>query len=1148
MPDVITIGGVDRSANVHWDSLKVEQVAGEFSAVCSLTLDDPGAEIAVTEKSTITIVDTDPAPDETLFAGEVADVDWDLLDVALDGRRIHLRCQDYNILVEEAVIDVEESYSAEADSVIIDDLFTTYRPDIDSTTHVATLDASMNLVVQNVTLREAMDEISKTTGGRWYVDQDKRLHYFTAEADVAAWFLSDTPDLVTSFPYQSISRKSSAAMLVNQVLIVGDGVSEWREDAASVAAYGERPAVIVDNSITDAGTAQARGDAVLARYSEPRVVYNVITRQTGLRAGMDVRLVCGAWTVDETLTVRRLTMRWQGDERFYDLELGDVESLALQANRTFNDRITQVERLLPIPLSARGWGHDMVFSAADNDTVAWTAGTIMTAGGVTSFSIDAGNTGNMAAATYVYLDTAVSLTVLQTDTSVDNAIGGNKILVAVCEDVVADKDATFKVFGGGADGLIVGDHIASNSVATAHLQAAAITTEKINDIAVTGSKMYFGPRPFSKDNGILLLGQPPKLVRVAGNPYWEATNKQKAQLVGGLHPVVGRWPGSTAYQFEKATTNNFKNPVFGHATWDNGWSKTGTNAPAAAEETVNVRYGASAAKVTFAGANSVFAENFIASKAALSGNAQTLTAWVKTTAADVSLIYVADFATGSTNSGVHPGDGRWHRLEVTLTPTFDVGGTTTYIIVGLAGQTNATIAYCDGFQLELGGFATSLAVGNMGDGYAWSTPASPHASTSTRTLGYANLSTLSDLVTDQDTLSFRVVCQAPYDHDAVWPGPDNTANIFDLIGANNANRIILRYNDSADTFEVYADSAWRCVSAAQTFNAGDWLDIVVTIDYTANVSKLYVNGALEDTDVCATAPTAVATWTLGTRKDMDGAYTGGFAIAEYAVFSDILTALEVAEMFALGVPLADYGAENTPGILLTSHSGNRIELTAYELAVYEDNDKAVEIDTDGIAILVADAFEQIRSYQFVDSSALLMSSVKGRKNTAGAQNVVTMRAEEVANYDVYATVEAESESDEIAQAEIKAYHSAGSYAVVYANVDVGDAATIGFVVDGTTVAYVTSTHLVVAQKLKGPNNLTIQLGDALGANKVLIQDSGGALVASIDSDGRISTATAHPWDLHSHHSVSSSTRPNSEYIHIKVDGAQYSLFANTGWI
>ncbi|HUT21346.1 MAG TPA: hypothetical protein VM366_19515, partial [Anaerolineae bacterium] len=303
MAEILTIAGVPRTANLHADSLKIEQVAGEFSAICSFKLNDETSILDIQTRDAVTVTDNGT----TLFAGEVVDIDTDLLSLALDGRRLTVLCQDYQILVEEAVIDGVEAYTDETDENIIDDLFATYRPDIDTDPYVTELQASMTITFQDVTLRQALAEICSRTGGNWYVDENKELHYFDAEANVAAWYLSDTPDLANSFPYQRISQQLSATTIVNQVLVVGDKRGRgWRTDPASILAYGPRPAVVVDNRVTTPGGVVERGDAILAKWAWPRTSYNVTTRKEGLRAGMDVRLVCGAWGVDETLTVGRL--------------------------------------------------------------------------------------------------------------------------------------------------------------------------------------------------------------------------------------------------------------------------------------------------------------------------------------------------------------------------------------------------------------------------------------------------------------------------------------------------------------------------------------------------------------------------------------------------------------------------------------------------------------------------------------------------------------------------------------------------------------------------------------------------------------------------------------------------------------------------
>jgi hypothetical protein len=80
--------------------------------------------------------------------------------------------------------------------------------------------------------------------------------------------------------------------------------------------------------------------------------------------------------------------------------------------------------------------HNLVFSVTDKDTVAWASGTI-TMSNARTFSISSGNTGNMAARTYIYLDTGTSTTVLQTTTTVATAMGANKKLIAWAQNGTA---------------------------------------------------------------------------------------------------------------------------------------------------------------------------------------------------------------------------------------------------------------------------------------------------------------------------------------------------------------------------------------------------------------------------------------------------------------------------------------------------------------------------------------------------------------------------------------------------------------------------------------------------------------------------------------------------------------------------------------
>lgn len=143
-----------------------------------------------------------------------------------------------------------------------------------------------------------------------------------------------------------------------------------------------------------------------------------------------------------------------------------------------------------VNLAMRGWTLTSIFSATDYRVVAWTAGTFTASDG-TAYSIDAGNTENMAALTFIYLDIATSTTVLQKTTTAATAVGDGKVLLAVAQNNsdITSK-AMYQVFGGSGGNNILVDNIVANSASTnefvsntAQIANAIITNAKINDVS-----------------------------------------------------------------------------------------------------------------------------------------------------------------------------------------------------------------------------------------------------------------------------------------------------------------------------------------------------------------------------------------------------------------------------------------------------------------------------------------------------------------------------------------------------------------------------------------------------------------------------------------------------------------------------------------
>lgn len=128
-------------------------------------------------------------------------------------------------------------------------------------------------------------------------------------------------------------------------------------------------------------------------------------------------------------------------------------------------------------LAIQGWQFNGIFSSADYNTVEWTSGTLWFQNGE-SFSIDAGNTGDMSALTYIYFDKAASQTALQTTTTASDAVGENKVLICAAKKT-SSGEAAFINYGAGGYINIDGEDIVAGSVTANEIAANTITASEI---------------------------------------------------------------------------------------------------------------------------------------------------------------------------------------------------------------------------------------------------------------------------------------------------------------------------------------------------------------------------------------------------------------------------------------------------------------------------------------------------------------------------------------------------------------------------------------------------------------------------------------------------------------------------------------------
>ena len=139
-------------------------------------------------------------------------------------------------------------------------------------------------------------------------------------------------------------------------------------------------------------------------------------------------------------------------------------------------------------LALRNWTTDLVFSVTDADTIAWSTGNIILSDG-TSYAITAGNTGNMSARTYIYLDIAVSTTALQLTTTASSSVGNGKKLIATA--INGTSEATYFVYSGSAQQNLDGAFIATGTLTANEIAANTITGGNIASLSVSGKSCTF---------------------------------------------------------------------------------------------------------------------------------------------------------------------------------------------------------------------------------------------------------------------------------------------------------------------------------------------------------------------------------------------------------------------------------------------------------------------------------------------------------------------------------------------------------------------------------------------------------------------------------------------------------------------------------
>jgi len=393
---VVTINAVNRTSYVRpFDALQIVNRIHEGSGTATIPIRDDTGALTIANEQSIKVEQNGTR----LFEGLIrrirrSDKGWSTEpDIYL------LEAQDFTTLLDDDVIETGYRSTTESDKARIAWLVSTYgtrgvTAGIEVQTLLATMpagtDGRSEQDFSGKTLRAAIEQVAKLGGGRYYVDYDKKLHYFANETITAPYKLSDAPNGTTSVGYWDLKLDDDSIDVVHEVLVIGTGVKVWRSIVSPPALGLRRRAVINDDDITSVGQANEVGDAYLDQYGTARNSGSVMVRTAGFRAGQTVLIThTGHGLVEASYIIAAVTATTASPDAVNfalelndaALDLGDVihsqrRSIDVLGQQTAEQGVS----LQQLQAAGANLLADSSFEASANTT--WTVGTGWTYGAI----------------------------------------------------------------------------------------------------------------------------------------------------------------------------------------------------------------------------------------------------------------------------------------------------------------------------------------------------------------------------------------------------------------------------------------------------------------------------------------------------------------------------------------------------------------------------------------------------------------------------------------------------------------------------------------------------------------------------------------------------------------------------------------------
>ena len=386
--------------------------------------------------------------------------------------RYLLEFKDWN--EELSNILVAETYQNQTVNQIVADINSNYLSGYDIT-NVSDTTNIVRIDFDNISVAECLDKLASLSGKSWLVNFDKEIYLYT-DGDISSPF--DLTDSNGRYNYRSLKVETDYTQIRNKVSVQGNNIALVTvQDATSQSAYGVREYVKRDSNINSIAEATQIANSILAQFKDPAEKAEFITKVPCLYSGQEINISSTERSLNQDYIIEQVV--FQSDhphEFYYKIRCSTQRQYGLD---DFIEAQTQ-EPLETTPVSDQGYSNDINFSATNYEDITWGSGTLRFADGRT-YSISAGGV-KLTSDHIIYLDLAVSETVLQTSTDFADGMGNGKIPLAYAtKSGVGTKNADIFPIGFGGKMQLDGSvHITDRSIIADQIAANVITANEID--------------------------------------------------------------------------------------------------------------------------------------------------------------------------------------------------------------------------------------------------------------------------------------------------------------------------------------------------------------------------------------------------------------------------------------------------------------------------------------------------------------------------------------------------------------------------------------------------------------------------------------------------------------------------------------------